>query len=172
MRTGGALTELYDEEQSAVEALYGELFWPLFVYARAALKSDEAALEAVQETFRFASAKPAALLTSTDPHIWLLLTLKYILQNRGRNRAELSRLLLADFGYTADPEARSVSALVPAREFLGDEDLTLLSRFVNEDRSFRKAAADTGVSVSECQLRFRRARRRLLSRTNPAKYLR
>ena len=107
-----------------------------------------------------------------DVPVELLLTLKYILQNRGRNRAELSRLLLADFGYTADPEARSVSALVPAREFLGDEDLTLLSRFVNEDRSFREAAADTGVSVSECQLRFRRARRRLLSRTNPEKYLR
>lgn len=159
-------------EQAAVEALYGELLWPLFVYARSALKSDEAALEAVQETFRFASAKPAALLTSADPRLWLLLTLKYVLQNRRRNRAELSRLLLADFGYTADGDVRAVSAAVPAREFLGDEDFALLSRFVNEGRTLREAAAGAGVSLLETQVRFRRAKRRLLARTDPGKYLR
>ncbi|MGI5978513.1 MAG: hypothetical protein ACOX66_03325 [Oscillospiraceae bacterium] len=126
----------------------------------------------MQEAFRFANAKPGSLLSSSDPRLWLLLTLKYVLQNRRRNRAELSRLLLADFGYATDAELRTVSATVPAHEFLGDTDFKLLADFVNEDRSFREAAADGAVSVPECHARFRLAKHRLLSRTDPEKYLR
>lgn len=35
-----------EEETAAIEALYLEIFQPFFIYARAALPSDDAALEA------------------------------------------------------------------------------------------------------------------------------
>ena len=161
--------ELYDVEQSAVEELFLELWQPLFVYARSALKNDDAAAEAVQETFRFASARPGALLTSPDPRTWLLLTLKYIIQNLRRNRAELSRLLLADYGYAQD-EPRA-GAAASAQEFLGEADFELLARFVSAGWPLKSAAEERNISLLECQVRFRRAKKRLLARTDPGKYL-
>ena len=163
------MNELYDVEQAEIEALYLELWQPLFVYARSALRSDDLAAEAVQETFRFASARPGALLTSPNPRTWLLVTLKYIVQNLRRNRAELSRLLLADYGYTqGDPLP---AASVSAREFLGEADFDLLERFASAGRPLKTAAWESDVSLLECQVRFRRAKKRLLSRTDPGKFL-
>lgn len=164
------MNELYDVEQAEIEALYLELYQPMFVYARSALENDDVAAEAIQETFRFACARPGALLTSPNPRTWLLVTLKYIIQNFGRNRAELSRRLLADYAYTqGDPVS---DAGVSAREFLGEEDYTLLSRFAGGGRSLKSAAEDADISLLECQVRFRRARKRLLTRTDPGKFLR
>lgn len=163
------MNELYDVEQAEIEALYLELWPPLFVYARSALRSDDLAAEAVQETFRFASARPGALLTSPNPRTWLLVTLKYIVQNLRRNRAELSRLLLADYGYTQG--APQPAASVSAREFLGEEDFALLEGFASAGRPLKTAAWEKDVSLLECQVRFRRAKKRLLSRTDPGRFL-
>lgn len=68
-------------ERAEVEKLFLEFWQPLFVYARSARKTDSAAREAVRETFRFAFARSGALLTSPSRRVWLLLTLKYIIQN-------------------------------------------------------------------------------------------
>ena len=163
--------ELTEEEQLTILALYAELYQPLTVYARSALGRPEAAEEAVQETFRIACAKPAALLTSPDQRSWLLVTLKYVIQNLRRSRAELTRLLYADYGYALDPAAQASGGTANAREFLGERDFDLLARFANEGRTLKEAADEAGVSVAECQFRFRLARRRLLSRTDPEKYL-
>ena len=156
-------------EHSEIEALYLELWQPLFVYAYSALRNDDLASETVQETFRFASARPGALLTSPNPRTWLLVTLKYIIQNLRRNRAELSRLLLADYGYVQDGPLPATSIL--AREFLGEEDYELLESFASSEQSLKSAALEKNVSLFECQVRFRRAKKRLRSRTDPEKYL-
>lgn len=160
--------EACELERAEVEKLFLELWQPLFVYACSALKTDSAAREAVRETFRFAFARSGALLTSPSRRVWLFLTLKYIIQNLRRSRAELSRLLLADYAYTqGGPERVPVSA----REFLGEADFGLLEDFAFEGRPLKTAAAENGLSLLECQARFRRARRRLLARTNPGNYM-
>lgn len=161
-----------EDETTAIEALYLEIFQPLFVYARAALPSDNAALEIVQETFRIASARPAALFSAPDPKGWLLVTLKYVIQNEKRSRAALSRLLLADYSYTAGTVSEPGHPVVSASELLNEEDYTLLSGFAFEGRPLKVAAELLQSTVADCQNRFCRARLRLLTRTDPEKVLR
>ncbi len=164
--------ELREEERAAIEALYLELFGPLFVYARAALETDGAALEAVQETFRTAFARPAALLSSPDPKRWLLVTLKYVVQNEKRSRAALSRLLLTDYDYARGNIPAPDGASTFAYAFLGEADYTFLAHFAFEGRPLSEAAEETHCSVADAQRRFRRAKGRLLTRTDPEKFLR
>lgn len=144
-----------------IEQLYIELYDKLKAYARANLGNESLAEEAVQETFRIACQKPAAVCESENPQGWIVIALKNTIRNMKTNLATTQRImdqfLLPKFeqeAYTEDPANLQLlyGSIAKTKEF------QLLAEMVLGGRSHEEMAADRGITVDACKKRVQRAK--------------
>lgn len=153
----------FDENQDKkLEELYREMFHLCFVYARSALNDENLAEEAVQDTFRIACEKADKLFSSQNPKGWIVETLKNVIRNMKRSRAQISKTIVSMASAEKDPFATSDEE-DPCLLYAGtvkDEDFALLKRLSLDGYSMLEAAEELGITVEACKKRAQRARQR------------
>lgn len=144
-----------------IEQLYIELYDKLKAYARANLGNESLAEEAVQETFRIACQKPAALWESENPQGWIVIALKNTVRNMKTNRATAQRIMeqflrpkLEQEAYSEDP----VNLQLRYGSIAKTKEFQLLAEMVLLGRSHEEMAADRGITVDACKKRVQRAK--------------
>ena len=149
--------------EAAVEQLYKELYPALHIYALRVLGESALAEEAIQDAFCIACAKREQFLASSDPHGWIMCTLKFFIRNMLRTQAKLKSLLQSlddEEGVCAGPqEMASVDVLFG--DVSDSEDFRLLKRIALDRCTMLEVAQDLGISVETCKKRVQRARKRL-----------
>ena len=155
---------LSETDHQLIEQLYRAHYHQLFLYARAILRHDQLAEEAVQDTFRIACGKAADLRGSENSAGWLVQTLKHVLKNMERCRSSLYSSMLQSVPYEEarlgegwdeeDPELLYGGILPP-------EEFRLLRRIAVDGWSFLEAAQELGISVDACRKRFHRAKEKM-----------
>ncbi len=151
--------ESWDE---AVEKLYKEMYPALYAYAMRILEDGGLAEEAIQDAFCIACAKRKQFLDSLNPHGWIMLTLKHVMQNMYRRQAKLKSVTSLDEEecLAAGPsELMSVDLLFS--DVSGSEDFQLLKRIALDRCTIVELSQELGVSVEACKKRVQRARKRL-----------
>jgi len=146
----------------AVEKLYKAMYPALYVYAARVLENGGLAEEAIQEAFCIACAKRKQFLDSRNPHGWIMLTLKHVMQNMRRRQAKLKSVGPLEEGmcFEAEPsELMSIDLLFG--DVSGSEDFRLLKRIALDRYTIVELSRELGVSVEACKKRVQRARKRL-----------
>ena len=155
---------LSKSEYQLLEQLYRAYYHQLFLYARAILRHDQLAEEAVQDTFHIACGKMDNLCCSENPAGWLVQTLKHVLKNMERCRSSLYSSM-----HRSDPYNDTVLGAERDQEdlellyggILTREEFHLLKRVAVDDYSFLEAAEELGISVETCRKRFHRAKEKM-----------
>lgn len=155
---------LNDNQRNAIEKYYQEMFYPLSAYAKSTLNERTLAEEAVQDTFRIACAKADDFLSSPNPKGWLLNTLKNVIYNTIRSRANLNNIVV--FSLDFEESILSGDADIPDLDFLysdlaDNEDYKLLKKIALDKYSMLEVAQELGISVEACKKRVQRARNKL-----------
>lgn len=148
--------------QSDLEQMYREMYPTLYAYALRILKDHALAEEAIQDTFCIACTKREQVLSNPKPQGWIMLTLKYVMQNMLRTQRQLQRLLFLTAGEeqpVESPELLDVDVLFG--NVSDSEDFRLLKRVALEQCTMVELAQDLGISVEACKKRVQRARKRL-----------
>lgn len=147
-----------------IEQLYYEMYDRLKVYARSSLNNEDAAEEAVQETFRIACQKPDSVCNSPNPKGWIFNTLKNTIRNIRSSQASAKNLIETyQLLYSHELEHAEDH---PSLELLygntkNSEDLTLLIEMAIEGRTHAEMAAKRGISINACKKRVQRAKENL-----------
>lgn len=84
-------------ERDFLDKLYRQMRGKLLQYAYANLSSVEQAEDAVQETFKVASAKIEKVMESENPYGWLINALKLILRETKRRSAKEKKHVAISF---------------------------------------------------------------------------
>lgn len=165
----GKLMKRIEPWEEAVEKLYKEMYPVLYVYAMRILKDSDMAEEAVQDAFCIACAKRDEFLSSENPQGWVMITLKYVMQNMLRNQAKSKKLASQYFNELKDectvagpPELMSVDLLF--NDVSESEDFQLLKRIALDQYTIAELSQELGISVEACKKRVQRARKRLRQR--------
>lgn len=152
------------EQRKRIEELYLEMFNMLLSYARASLREESLAEEAVQETFQVACRKPEQILSSPNPKGWLVNTLKYTIFDIKRDSESVRRVLAAYQALQAEDftvSENSISLDVMYGNLAKTEDFKLLKEMALEGRSYLEMATARGISINACKKRVQRAREKL-----------
>lgn len=151
------------QETEQLEQLYREMYEWLFGYANATLKDPSRAEEAVQETFRIACDKCAALLESKNPKGWLVNTLKGVLQNSLRKEARYSRLFVPFRKRYDREQSQELPPELLYQDLANTREYELMVK-LSESGSVRELAQGLGISENACKKRIQRSRRFLRKR--------
>lgn len=151
------------EEHNLIERLYLEMYDMLLAYARASLKEEALAEEAVQETFQIACRKPKQLLNSPNPKGWLVNTLKYTICNIKRDWEKTRQLLATYLMQTSDVafSENSIRLEVVYGSIADTEEFKLLKEMAVDGKSHLEIATARGISVNACKKRMQRAKEKL-----------
>ena len=153
-----------DAELLFLEQLYRQHYQKLFLYAKAIVKNEHLAEEAVQDTFHIACAKISDLRQSENAAGWLVQTLKNVLRNMERTRSSLYAALQNHLPYEeqylgARRDEENIELLYGS--ILTEEEFRLLKYIVLDQYSFLEAAGELGVSVAACRKRFQRIKEKM-----------
>ena len=145
------------QEQKKLHQLYLENYDSLVCFASSVMNGQDAAEDLVQETFLIAQSKLDAVLSSPNPHGWLMNTLKNVIGNHYKRQRFLARRLIAEThpDHSA-PYVFSVNELYAG--LVSPEELTLLVWVCCENVSCREAAERLGISPAACRKRIQRAK--------------
>lgn len=152
-----------DENQDReLEKLYREMFHSCFIYAVNALGDESLAEEAVQDTFRIACERADRLFSSQNPKGWLIETLKNVIRNMRRTRAQISRAIAdmvsaGEISYAAS-DGENLQLLYSG--IVSDGDFALLKRISVDGYSMLEAAEELGINLEACKKRVQRAKRK------------
>lgn len=144
-----------------IEDLYLQMYEKLFVYARSSLENDALAEEAVQDTFRIACQKADALCESKNPNGWLFNTLKYVISNALRSRANAKRILMDYLTTNINDISISndqIDLNVLYEDVADTEGFKLLREMALEGKSYLEMAQKRGITVLACRKRVQRAK--------------
>ncbi len=155
--------KLNERERKAIELLYVEMHDQLFRCARLMLNSNSLAEEAVQEAFRIACGKPESLLSSENPHGWMMLTLLNTAKNMRRSVQKLNDLVLyvGEYWEPADGAEIELDLALQYDGVVSKEDFHLLYLVAVEGYSILEAAQQVGLSMEACKKRIQRAKKKL-----------
>jgi len=147
-----------------IEQLYIKMYDYLLQYAKSALGNYALAEEAVQDTFQIACQKPDDVINSIRPEGWLVNTLKYVISNMLRNRANANRIMMA---YLAT-QSRDISIVedhmrfdIMYGDFVHTEEFQLLKEMAVDGLSHYEMAKKRGITVASCRKRVQRAKEHL-----------
>ena len=158
----GESVGLDESWESKLEELYRDMFHPCFIYAVNALNDDSLAEEAVQDTFRIACEKADNLFASQNPKGWIIETLKNVIRNMKRARAQISKVIVNiafDEGNSfATSDEENLSLLYSG--IVSSEDFALLKKISVDGYSMLEAADELGITVEACKKRVQRARQK------------
>lgn len=150
-------------QRELVSRLYAEHFFMLLCYAESVLRREDAAEEAVQETFRIACVRISRLERSGNPGGWLMNVLKNVLRNRRRIlrrfRNVFSPLPLEETSPAAPDQTSELDMSIAA--ILTPEEYRLYRRVIAEEEPVAAAASALGISPDACRKRVQRVREKL-----------
>ena len=150
-----------EQQNKTIEQLYLSLYVKMLIYARATLRDEPLAEEAVQETFRIACMRPEVLCESPNPGGWLLNTLKNVMKNTVKARERANRMLCA----LTETGEKSSSDSIRVETTYGNVSHTdefRLIQGVAEGKSMLELARERNITVEACKKRVQRARDYLL----------
>lgn len=164
LEKGGRTMSLSESEHRLLEQLYRAYYHQLYLYARAVLRHDQLAEEAVQDTFHIACGKMADLRRSENPAGWLVQTLKHVLKNMERCRSSLYSSMLRSAPYEdaslgAGRDEEDLELLYGG--ILTREEFHLFKRIAVDHYSFLELAQELHISVEACRKRFHRAKEKM-----------
>ena len=149
------------EQSRKITELYVEMYDKLMMVARKNEDSEALAEEAVQETFSIACQKPEECLGCSSPQGWLVLSLRNVIRNAKRKRANTKRLaeqyLMAQFKEASASEDRLDLNILYGKTADMEEFKLILEMSVH-GRSHKEMAESRGITVSACKKRVQRAR--------------
>jgi len=149
------------EQSRAITELYVEMYDKLMMVARKNEESETLAEEAVQETFIIACQKPEEWMEHPNPRGWLVITLRKVILNSKRKRANAKRLieqyLMAQYREAAVSEDRLDLSILYGKTADMEEFKLILEMAVN-GRSHKEMAESRGISVNACKKRVQRAK--------------
>ena len=152
-----------DSQRDMIARLYAAYFFMLLCYAESALCREDAAEEAVQETFRIACARAAELEASGNPAGWLMNTLKNTLRNRNRIlrrfRQMFSSLPLEEADRAAPDSGGELELTISA--LLSREEYQIYRLVIAEGETTASAARILGITPAACRKRVQRVRDKL-----------
>lgn len=153
-----------NEYDYAIEQLYKDMYVPMCVRAESVLKDKSLAEEAVQDVFQIACSKPEAVFSCGNPEGWLMITLRYVMNNVRRRQISLSNLL-AKLACQVDAVVTSPENDICfddlCRKVLGESDYKLIKRVVDDKCTMLEAAEEQGITVHACKKRVHRAKTKL-----------
>lgn len=153
-----------DAELQCLEQLYRQHYQRLLLYAKAIVKNEHLAEEAVQDTFHIACSKIQDLRRSENAAGWLVQTLKNVLRNMERTHSSLYAALQNHLPYeehhlggTRDEE--NIELLYSG--ILTEEEFRLLRYIAVDKYSFLEASEEFDISVEACRKRFQRIKEKM-----------
>lgn len=163
-----------NEEQFFIH-FYEKQFPQMWNYALSILGNPDITDEAVQDAFVEALLKIDYLMTMEKPEWWLRKTVRNKAHHLLRDKArELRRLVYLDVEDVADIPGTDELEKVDERESdnvaglkrqiskaLTQEDLQLLILFLRMNTTYERLAQESGLSITACQKRIQRIRKRL-----------
>lgn len=147
--------------EEMIAELYDEMFGEMFAYARAVLRDEGLAEEAVQECFRVACNKADYLAASANRRGWLMLVLRNTCMHIQRSQRRILQNLVEVAVHERWRTNRQDSE--PTfwyGDLATDKDYMLLKKFAVDGYSIKELAEEYEISVSACKQRLVRARRR------------
>lgn len=152
------------EQDDLLAQLFLEMYYKLLDHALRAKLTLPQAEEAVQDTFCIACDKIDELLESPNPKGWLVITLKYVAQNRKKAEANARALteehLLPGYKEKAVHEDR-LSLRLLFSNVAHTEDFRMLVEYAVEGRTYLEIAQARGLSIAACKKRVQRAKEKL-----------
>lgn len=149
------------EQSRRITELYIEMYDKLMMVARKNEDNEALAEEAVQETFSIACQKIDECLRHPNPQGWLVTTLKNVILNSKRKRANAKRLieqfLMAQFKEASVSENRLDLNILYGKT-ADTEEFKLILEMAVDGRSHKEMAESRGISVSACKKRVQRAK--------------
>lgn len=145
------------QEYQGLHRLYLENYSSLICFAKSVMTNKDAAEDLVQETFLIAQCKLDAVLSSPNPHGWLMNTLKNVIGNYYKQQRFIAQHLIADsYPDSASEYTFSVNELYAG--LVSSEELELLVWTYCENVSRQEAAERLGISADACRKRLQRAK--------------
>lgn len=153
-----------DAELQFLEQLYRQHYQRLFLYAKAIVKNEHLAEEAVQDTFHIACSKIAEVRRSENAAGWLVQTLKNVLRNMERTHSSLYAALQNHLPYEDQllggrRDEEDIELLYGG--ILTEEEFRLLRCIVLDRDSFLEVSKQFGISVEACRKRFQRIKEKM-----------
>lgn len=150
-----------DQQSKQIECLYIQMYNILFEYAKSALSNETLAEEAIQEVFRIACQKPAAVCESINPQGWMVLTIKHVISNMGRSQFVETRAL-AKYSSLNPDIASALPTQIEVELLYNDiadtEEFHMLKEMTIEGLSYPEMAQKRGITVEACRKRMQRAK--------------
>ena len=152
-----------EQQNKTIEQMYLSLYVKMLIYAKATLRDEALAEEAVQEAFRIACMRPEVLCESPNPGGWLLNTLKNVMKNICRSRERAERMLCAITEAEAGFSLDSVKVETAYADLSHTDEFRLI-RGIADGKSILKLAKERNITVEACKKRVQRAREYLLKK--------
>ena len=154
-----AITE---EQGRQIEQIFKSMQKLLYTYAVSVLKNEFQAEEAIQETFCVVCEKPQNMLTSPNPHGWVMNALKNVLRNTERRNIRLRKYFVAaeaaDIEGACDPHCKLDGDIdLMYADLISEEKYYLLKQVILAKRTMLDMAEELGISVEACKKRVQRA---------------
>ena len=151
------------DEERLIEQLYRSMLPTLLGYGRGAHYDPSVVQDAVQETFRVVCEHIESIAEHESPEGWVMTAFKYILRRAGQNRARdlaiVERLTLMQGGEPGRTDESDPDMLYG--DLADNEDYKLIRRLAERGCTMSELAGELGISVSACEKRVQRARKRL-----------
>lgn len=151
------------DEERLIERLYRSMLPTLLAYGRGARYDPSLVQDAVQETFRVVCEHIDVIAEHESPEGWVMTAFKYILRRAGQNRERdaaiverLTRSQGGEGGRTDDSDPDTLYG-----DLVNNEDYKLIRRLAERGCTTSELAKELGISVSACEKRIQRARKRL-----------
>lgn len=147
-----------------LEQLYRQHYQKLFLYAKAVVKNEHLAEEAVQDTFHIACVRIEELRRSENRAGWLVQTLKNVLRNMERTHSSLYAALRNHLPYEdrlLGSHRDEVDVELLYGGILTQEEFQLLRRIALDRCSFLEASEELGISVAACRKRVQRIKEKM-----------
>ena len=151
------------DEERLIEELYRSMLPTLIAYGSGTSYDKHLVQDAVQETFRVVCERIDVIAEHENPEAWVMTAFKYILRRAGQDRAKdlaiLERLSLGHGGEGGKSDSPDPDLLYG--DLADNEDYKLLRRLAERGCTMSELARELNISVSACEKRVQRARKRL-----------
>ena len=162
-------------EREFFDWLYMNYFFVVYRYSLAIVKEPLVAEEVAQDVFLTALSHLDVLMKAEKPDRWLRKTAKYKCMHVFRERAKWRKWMVSWEDAGTEPvatdqlveveEEENLQQLKESiRKVLTKEELALVRLVALEEKSYLTAAKQLGVTVSACQKRMQRIRKKLQKR--------
>lgn len=148
-----------DKSDALIEEIYPELYPKLVHYAKLEVDNHALAEELAQEAFAVACEHPDKFIYSPNPSGWLVATLRNLIRNYRRRKAEWAEIFSPDaIDNAAALSGTDIEGIKPLYAgIVPDEDLDLIISVELCGYTYSELGAILGITADACRKRLMRA---------------